>query len=215
MLFQFFGPPCIHPSKSYATPLWSIISICVWVYIQYVRYNLKAWLFVFPFILNLSWLLCRNVRSAIKLGSMSKINVAKLDHNFNRWYQFVHKIIFIVLGIIWKPIYFLFLLVYYLLWLSVRNVRKIIILDAIPKNNSKIASLLNSASCFVPEHFGTMNGPGRSGYECIRSQKESTKQDITRISHIESDQFCNSSFLPSPQCNLLILHTPQWNNPNK
>ena len=37
-----------------------------------------------------------------------KINVAKLDHNFNRWYQFVYETIFIVLGIIWKPIYFYF-----------------------------------------------------------------------------------------------------------
>ena len=35
-----------------------------------------------------------------------KINVAKLDHNFNRWYQFVYEIVFILLGIIWKPIYF-------------------------------------------------------------------------------------------------------------
>ena len=34
-----------------------------------------------------------------------KINVAKLDNNFNRWYQFVYEIIFIMLGIIWKPIY--------------------------------------------------------------------------------------------------------------
>ena len=37
-----------------------------------------------------------------------KINVSKLDHNFNRWYQFVYEIIFIVLGIIWKPIYISF-----------------------------------------------------------------------------------------------------------
>ena len=35
-----------------------------------------------------------------------KIDVAKLDHNINRWYQFVYEIIFIVLGI--KPIYFSF-----------------------------------------------------------------------------------------------------------
>ena len=34
-----------------------------------------------------------------------KINVAKLDHNFNRWYQFLYGIIFIMLGIIWKPVY--------------------------------------------------------------------------------------------------------------
>ena len=44
---------------------------------------------------RLNWVLCQNMK------------VAKLDHNFNRWYQFVYEI-FIVLGIIWKPIYFSF-----------------------------------------------------------------------------------------------------------
>ena len=29
-----------------------------------------------------------------------------MDHNINRWYQFVYGIIYIMLGIIWKPIYF-------------------------------------------------------------------------------------------------------------
>ena len=58
-------------------------------------------------------------------------------------------------------------------------------------------TIWNSAWCFVSEDFGTMNGPGRSGYECMRSQKESTKQDIAHIP-IESNQFCNSSFLPLP-----------------
>ena len=64
--------------KSNATPLWSIISICLWVYIHHVRYHLKAWLFVFPLILHLSWLLCRNVRRVIKLGSMSKNKCCKI-----------------------------------------------------------------------------------------------------------------------------------------
>ena len=64
--------------KSNATRLWSIISICLWVCIYHVRYHLKAWLFVFPLILNLSWLLCRNVRKAIKLGSMSKYKCCKI-----------------------------------------------------------------------------------------------------------------------------------------
>ena len=36
---------------------------------------------------------------------------------------------------------------------------------------------------FVSEDLGTMNGPGRSGDECIRSQKESMKKDIALISH--------------------------------
>ena len=57
-----------------------------------------------------------------------------MDHNFNQWYKFIYEIIFIVLGIIWKPISFSFLFVYYLLWLSgFRNVRKVIILDAMSK----------------------------------------------------------------------------------
>ena len=64
--------------KSNVTRLWSIISICLWVYIHHVRYHLKAWLFVFPLILHLSWLLCRNVRRAIKLGSMSKNKCCKI-----------------------------------------------------------------------------------------------------------------------------------------
>ena len=46
-------------------------------------------------------------------------------------------------------------------------------------------TIWSSARCFVSEGFGTMNGPGRSGYECMRSQKESTKQNIARISHID------------------------------
>ena len=70
----------------------------------------------------LLWLLCRNVRREIKLGSMSK-NVAKLDHNFNRWYQFVYEIIFIMLGIIWKPIYISFN--WYIIDYIRRNVKKI------------------------------------------------------------------------------------------
>ena len=64
--------------KSNATPLWSIISICLWVYIYRVGYHLKAWLFGFPSILHLSWLLCRNVRRAIKLGSLSKYKCCKI-----------------------------------------------------------------------------------------------------------------------------------------
>ena len=58
-----------------------------------------------------------------------------------------------------------------------------------------------------------MNGPGRSGYECIRSQKESTKQDIARISHRIRSILQLFLFAIAP--NLLILHTPMLNNPNK
>ena len=48
---------------------------------------------------------------------------------------------------------------------------------------------------------------GRSGYECIRSQKESMKQDIARISHIIRSVLQLFIFAIAP--NLLILHTPQ------
>ena len=100
---------------------------------------LKAWLFVFPLILHL--LLQKRAQGENGVQCQN-INVAKLDHNFNRWYQFVYEIMFIMLDIIWKPIYFSFKLVYYLLWLPGRNMRKVIILDAMSKNKcSKIAPL--------------------------------------------------------------------------
>ena len=73
-------------------------------------------------------------------------------------------------------------------------------------------TIWNSAR-FVSEDLGTMNGPGRSGDECIRSQKESMKQDIARISYrIRS---ILQLLLFGIARNLLILHTPHWNNPNK
>ena len=50
-----------------------------------------------------------------------------------------------------------------------------------------------------------MNGPGRNGYECIRSQKESTKQDIAHISHRIQSILQLFIFAIAP--NLLILHT--------
>ena len=85
--------------KSNATPLWSIILICLWVYIHHVRYHLKAYLsFHWYFI----WHDCFAGTCAGRLNwvQCQKINVAKLDHNFNRWHQFVYEIIFIVLGFI-------------------------------------------------------------------------------------------------------------------
>ena len=74
-------------------------------------------------------------------------------------------------------------------------------------------TIWNLAWCFVSEDFGAMNGPGRSGYECMRSQKESMKQDIARISHRIRSILQLFIFAIAP--NFLILHTPQWNNPNK
>ena len=64
--------------------------------------------------LSLHWyLICHDCFARTCAGRLNwvqcqKINVAKLDHNINRWYQFVYEIIFIVLGIIWKPTYFNF-----------------------------------------------------------------------------------------------------------
>ena len=55
--------------------------------------------------------------------------VGKLDHNFNRWYQFDYEIIFIMFYL--KACLFVFPLVYHLLWLPGRNVRQVTILGAI------------------------------------------------------------------------------------
>ena len=49
--------------------------------------------------------------------------------------------------------------------------------------------------------------------ECMRSQKESTKQDIARISH--RIRLILQLFIFAIAPNFLILHTTQWNNPNK
>ena len=116
--------------ESNATRLWSIISICLGVYIHHVRYYLKAWLFLsfHWYFIILAWFF----PGLLKWVQCQKINVAKLDHNFNRWYQFVYEIIFILLTIM-KAYLFSFWLVCYLLWLSVRNVRKVIISDAMLK----------------------------------------------------------------------------------
>ena len=48
-------------------------------------------------------------------GQCQKLNVAKLHRN--RSYQFVYGLMFIMLGIMRTPVYFLFLLVPYLFWL--------------------------------------------------------------------------------------------------
>ena len=104
----------------------------------FFRYHLKAWLFAFPLILHLSWLLCRKVHGAIKLGSMSKNKCCKIGP---------HEIVFIMLGIIWKPILFFCQLVHYLFWLHGRNVRKVIILDAMSK--IKCSKMFQNCTTFL------------------------------------------------------------------
>ena len=140
-----------------------------------------------------------------------------MDHNFNRWYQFVYEIIFIVLGIIWKPIYFSlnWYVITYLLWLSVRNVRKVIILHAMSKNKcSKIASLFEIQHDVLFRRISVQwMGPGAVGTRAYAHKRNGMKHDIARISHrIRS---ILQLFLFDIAPNLLILHTPQWNNPNK
>ena len=129
--------------RSNVAPLWSIISICSWVYIHHVRYHLKTYL-------SFHWyFICHDCFAETCTGRLSwvqcqKINVAKLDQNFNQWYQFVYEIIFLVLGIIWKPIYFSlnWYIICYDCLSGFRNMRKVIILDPMSKNKcSKIASL--------------------------------------------------------------------------
>ena len=143
-----------------------------------------------------------------------KINVAKLDHNFNRWYQFVYEIIF-VLGIIWKPIYFSLNWYVDLLWFSVRNVRKVIKLDAMSKNKcSRIALLFEIQHDVLFRRISVQwMGPCAVGTRAYAHKRNGTKHDITRISHrIRS---ILQLFLFDIAPNVIILHTPQWNNPNK
>ena len=86
---------CTPFKKSNATPLWSIISIYGFIFIMLgIIWKLDYLSFRWYFMCHdcfaetcagrLNWVQCQ------------KINVAKLDHNFNRWYQFVFEIIFIV-----------------------------------------------------------------------------------------------------------------------
>ena len=107
--------------------------------------------------------------------------------------------------------YLIFSVVYYLLWLPGRNIHKVIILDAMSTNKcSKIAPLfeIQHVSCWriSEQRMG-------SGYACIRSQKECTKHDKACISH--TIRSILQLFLFDITPNLLTLHTPQWNNPNK
>ena len=145
-----------------------------------------------------------------------KINVAKLDHNFNRWYQFVYETIFIVLGIIWKPIYFYFYwytICYDCLsgtcakWLYLTQCKKI----NAPKLNHYLK--FSMMFCFGGFWYNEWARAQWVRVYNIRSQKESTKHDIACISHRIRSILQLFLFEIAP--NVLILHTPQWNNPNK
>ena len=54
----------------------------------FIRLSIDAW-FVMIVLLGRGW---------VTWGQGQKINVAKLDRNFNRWYQFVYEFIFLMLG---------------------------------------------------------------------------------------------------------------------
>ena len=70
---------------------------------------MKACLFVSPLEPYLCLLLHWNVRRASKLGAMSKLHCCKIAiHNFNWLYQFAYGLIFIMLGIMRKPVYLSF-----------------------------------------------------------------------------------------------------------
>ena len=171
----------LHQWEGNATPLWSIISILVYRFISImlgIIWKLDYLSFHWYFICHdcfagtcagrLNWVQCQ------------KINVAKLDHNINRWYQFVYEIIFIVLGIIWKPIYFSFN--WYIICYDCLSGTccKVIILDAMSKNKcSKIASLFEIQHDVLFRRISVQwMGPGAAGMSAWRSQKESTKQDM-------------------------------------
>ena len=101
----------------------------------------NAWLFVFPSILVMFVGTCA---SRLNWVQCQKINVPKFGHNFNQWYRFVYEIVFIMLGIIWRPIYFSFH-------------GDIICYDCLA---GMCAKWLYSGrnGYFVSEYFGTMNG---------------------------------------------------------
>ena len=83
-----------------------------------------------------------------------------------------------------------------------RNVRTVIILDAMSLFSSKIAPPLIQHGCFVLEDFGTMNG------QWVRVQtlkKKSTKHDIACISH--TIQSILELFLFDIAPNLLTVYT--------
>ena len=83
-----------------------------------------------------------------------------------------------------------------------RNVRTVIILDAMSLFSSNIAPPLIQHGCFVLEDFGTMNG------QWVRVQtlkKKSTKHDIACISH--TIQSILELFLFDIAPNLLTVYT--------
>ena len=109
-----------------------------------------------------------------------KINLAKLD-NFNRWYQF-GDVIHHVRNHVKAYLIFSFQLVHYFLWLPGRNVRKVIILDAMSKTQCyKIAPIFHIQHDVL--FWRILVQWMGSGYACIRSQKESIKHDMACISH--------------------------------
>ena len=89
--------------------------------------------------------------------------------------------------------------------------RKVIILDAMSKKKSKIAPLFEIQPwCIVSEDFGTINGQ-LVGVHTLTKGKQ--KLDTACISRTIRAIFKLFLFDITP--NLLTLHTPQWNNPNK
>ena len=96
-----------------------------------------------------------------------------------------------------KACLFVFPLVHYLLWLPGRNMRKVILSGAMSKYKcSKIAPLfeIQHDVLFWRISLQWM----RSGYVYICSQKQNTKNMTYHAFSIQSDQFCNFSFLTLP-----------------
>ena len=134
-----------------------------------------------------------------------KINDAKLDHKFNRWYQSVYGIIFIVLGIIWK----FFQLVHCFVMITWQNVRKVIIVEAMSNNCLKIPPLLEIQHDVSFRRI-SVQWMG-SGYACMSLTK--VKHKTWHNMHFPYNPIKFAPFPFETALNLLTLHTPQWNNP--
>ena len=108
-----------------------------------------------------------------------------MDHNFNRWYQFC----------LWDYInwvrYHLKAYLFFFNWYVIcydclfRNVRKVIILDAMSKNKcSKIASLFEIQHDVLFRRISVQwMSPGAVGTRAYAHKRNGTKHDIARISH--------------------------------
>ena len=140
-----------------------------------------------------------------------EINVAKLDHNFNRWYQFVYEVIFIMLGVIKKSL---------LIFLSIGTLFVMIAWQKgaqsdysrriVKKKLSKIAPLFEIQHDVLFRRI-SVQWMGSGYVYALTKEKRRTWHTM----HFPYNPIYFATFIFFIAPNLLTLHTPQWNNPNK